>query len=754
MPLQPQRITTEADTLITLLQQTKEMPLKEAAQRLKIPQETLEAWASFLEEEGIVAIKYKFTTPYLSYVGTSDKKGMKFSDDFKKKLDLAEKGGDMEHIESVMQSIEALIRTGDFPKLPDNYDSLITKIKSMNEHISEKRPENARMLDSSIQEIESALEQAHSLVDSGKFDDATKNYVQIHAMLADIMLALKSLQAEVMKRKISETSDIQTLLEEAYTLMSQGKTEEANEIYQQLDNIYKALPHNYVEKKHEIEKTMAKLNKDLAASLDKKRIAAVQEGSTKITGTLAKGNGFLKQNNLAEAEKSYLSAREIFTSLPPGFLAQKRKLQAGLIKLYEEISAARERLFMAKFNAAAQQLQVHLQRIYSLLQAGSVNEALSAYGSAKKTFDLMPSGFLNEKLALQSKLLEAYNQLVSAYQASSTSEMQKKTEQINSLLTQVGAAASSGIYDEASKFYSDVREVFKSLPAGFLKEKTELQQRILDAYEMLITVSGKQVTLDVRNKVDEVNKILDEAFNYLKHKREGLAHELYFQAINLYNKMPSGFLQSKAQLRSRMLMLYRELISKLDTPAREDFTESAESKYREILKLIVNVRHYIAKKQFDLIEPEYRNIVRLFSQLPLGFAQRSTQVLKEIKEIGQEAKLYNLLNRLPSVSSEQELKQALDDIYSIRQFVARECVEDSELINYAQSVYNQHLQRLTAKQNFAPKPFSQQAPPQPAPTVPEAMQPPQSLDELQEKISQLKQKAKPDVVMPGHDSMR
>jgi hypothetical protein len=796
--IEPQKITTEADTLITLLQAAKEIPLKEAAQKLNIPQETLEAWASFLEEEGIISIKYKFTTPYLSYVGGSGKSGMSYTDEFKKKVASVEKGEDIEALQGLLQSIDSLIKQGDFPRLPDNYDSLLSRIKGISEHISEKNPEHASVFDATLQGIQSALEQAHDLASNGKFDDATKNYVQIHSMLTDVLMELKKLEDEVVKKKISESSDVQALLEEAYTLMNEGKIEQANEIYQQLNVIYAELPRNYVQKKQEIEKTMAKLNRDLAASVDRKHIIAVQQGSAKIADLVAQGNNALKKNSLEDAEKAYLSARKEFSALPPGFLGQKRKLQESLLRLYEDISSGREKLFFGQFSNAAQQLESQLSQLYSLIKVGRINEAVSTYGSAKKTFDSMPSGFLNEKLALQSKLLEAYNQLVTAYQTTSKSDMQKKTEKINETIVQIGNFVASGIYDEASKLYTEVRETFRSLPPGFLKEKTELQQLILDTYERLITFSGQKVAQDVHNKVDEVNKILDEAFNFLKHKRDGLAHELYMQSIILYNKLPSGFLQSKSQLRQRMLGLYREIITKLDTPAREDFTESAESKYNEILKLIVNTRHYIGKKQFDMIEPEYRNIIKLFSQLPIGFAQRSTQLMKEMKEIGQEVKLYKLLGILATLTSTAEIGKALEEIYPIKQFVAQNCLEDVELSNYADAVCNQYVQRMTLKKGkegrvIMPALFRKPAEPQlPSPDLMAVQQPaineplpgqapemaiqqpsiqlnempPASeqqaqeeafahgIDELQEKIQQLKEKAKPSVVMPGTDPMR
>ena len=59
-------VETEADELIRLLSRIPEISMIEASKQLKVPEATIELLATFLEEEGIVSIQYKLTTPYLS----------------------------------------------------------------------------------------------------------------------------------------------------------------------------------------------------------------------------------------------------------------------------------------------------------------------------------------------------------------------------------------------------------------------------------------------------------------------------------------------------------------------------------------------------------------------------------------------------------------------------------------------------------------------------------------------------------------
>ena len=70
----PKTVKTEVDSLLEFVRNKKEVSFEEAARFFTLPLATIEAWASFLEEEGMVSIKYKFTTPYFVYKDTTIKK--------------------------------------------------------------------------------------------------------------------------------------------------------------------------------------------------------------------------------------------------------------------------------------------------------------------------------------------------------------------------------------------------------------------------------------------------------------------------------------------------------------------------------------------------------------------------------------------------------------------------------------------------------------------------------------------------------
>jgi len=58
-------ISTAVDSLVELIKEKKRILLEEASKELKIPENIIMEWATFLEEEGILNIDYKFSKTFL-----------------------------------------------------------------------------------------------------------------------------------------------------------------------------------------------------------------------------------------------------------------------------------------------------------------------------------------------------------------------------------------------------------------------------------------------------------------------------------------------------------------------------------------------------------------------------------------------------------------------------------------------------------------------------------------------------------------
>jgi len=70
---QQEELKTEVDAFLELVKKYRKMSLIDAAKEMNVPVQTIQLWADFLVEEGILGIEYKFTTPYVFIL--EEKKG-------------------------------------------------------------------------------------------------------------------------------------------------------------------------------------------------------------------------------------------------------------------------------------------------------------------------------------------------------------------------------------------------------------------------------------------------------------------------------------------------------------------------------------------------------------------------------------------------------------------------------------------------------------------------------------------------------
>lgn len=63
--MQDEIIKTGVDELLALLNYSSKIPLTDAAKKLNVHIDVVQAWVDFLVEERIIGIEYKFTTPYI-----------------------------------------------------------------------------------------------------------------------------------------------------------------------------------------------------------------------------------------------------------------------------------------------------------------------------------------------------------------------------------------------------------------------------------------------------------------------------------------------------------------------------------------------------------------------------------------------------------------------------------------------------------------------------------------------------------------
>ena len=90
-------IETGVDKLVRFLRGKGSIPVSEAAQEIGVTTKVIEQWATFLMEEKIIGIDYKFTTPYIHLIETDlDEDILNYKKKFKKEVS---KDGSDDHVE-------------------------------------------------------------------------------------------------------------------------------------------------------------------------------------------------------------------------------------------------------------------------------------------------------------------------------------------------------------------------------------------------------------------------------------------------------------------------------------------------------------------------------------------------------------------------------------------------------------------------------------------------------------------------------
>lgn len=683
MPIKPKKVTTSADLLMSLLRDVKEISLEDAAKNLGVPMATLENWATFLEEERALTIKYKFTTPYLVYTDPSASKQHPATVQFREKLmPEAEMEEGVERVGELIEKAEAQTRKGEFGSVKQTLTMLLAEARSLKESLH-LEPGKKLNVDKKLSELELSMQRANYYADTGKFDAANKLYYSALAEIKDLLLSLKKAKGAIEKEREQERiTDIKQLLDKAYSLMESGKLDEAMELYEQLNRRYRTLPNEFLQRKEEIEKNLIKLNKDISLSLDRQSIALMKEGSKKIIELIKQCKDATGKGDFTKAEEAYYEIRKAFEKLPSGFAKEQRDLKRQILELFEAIAAKRKETLTQAFLKSQKQLTDSLAIIERGISSGNFSQSSAEYNSVKKIYDSVPEEFLKEKLQMYEQLRVAYQKLMQLYSEQSSKKMGEKSEEIRRLLIMMKEQVDSNSIKSAEETYGKIKEAFISLPPGFVSEKTELQRMIIQGYEYFLSRSESYFNADIAAKKAAIERLMGDALSYLKSGRIELAEEVYNEIIKEYNQFAPGFSYEMSALRPRLLDVYREIIIRKQSQLIRDTSTDVSSKYNEIRKLLVESHMNVNRRMFELLEPDYHRIRKLFNELPLGFIRENYQLSKSISNL---AKIVDFNKKIIAAEKAMhekspELKTILDEAMALRKGLPE--AEAKNLVDY------------------------------------------------------------------------
>lgn len=560
---EPEAVRTGADKLLELVKSAKELPMSGAASQLGVTLQTVEAWANFLEEDGLIAIKYRFTTPYVAI--PEEPRLKKGQEALAPVVEFTELKAELGGMQDLLSKASNEKTSGEFSLLRQTYLTLLGKLRFAHEELFSKAgisPQRKVAISDGVRALGETLQEASSHASEGRFDQASISYARLYGQARALIGEMESLYEQMMTlRSVQETKDYRDIIGKAYELISEGKVREAGELYDKLKFAHENLSREFVEKKRLMEDDLVKFNKDLARKVDQLNLDRLKRVGARIGVLLRAGDKLLGKGEFDSAVSCYFAIKKEYSSLPPGFAEEKKEIQARVLEFYNQLAMQHEKTARKKFESSAREASALIQECKEHVKAGKVQQAIAAYRQLKQLYTLLPAGFLKEKAELQEKILPLYSLINSLYTRESVNELNEGSGEILSLVGSMREHTQRGEMREAEQAYDALQKLYRRMPKGFLHEETTLQSQIVQAYEDFLKKAKQLEAGSFSAAVAKLEKLLGEAESCLKRSDYAAANSAYLEVRKIYAGLPHGFVAKKTELRERVLRLYRAVLA-------------------------------------------------------------------------------------------------------------------------------------------------------------------------------------------------
>ncbi|HIH42618.1 TPA: hypothetical protein HA246_03160 [Candidatus Woesearchaeota archaeon] len=693
---QKEVVTTEVDELIKLVQTRKEISIADAAKALSTSEAAVEQFADLLQEEGILELKYKFTTPYLSYKSgeraehlmAEQKKAESFYVETPKESDEESTGSEAENDEDLPESL----RKKGFGKATlDEKSATQTKTTTI------EIPEPAAIV---------------SEDDKQKLLDAATELAR--------------------QKPISEkVADFNSVILQVYEDMKNGNFDTAKELYNLITHYYEALPEKYTNEKDKIVDQLVGLSKKLAVNIDMFNENEFNDKVKKIT-ELGRGcYNLIDKKNFNDASQKFTELKELYSQLPNGFLEKKSELHDKLVKLHEALVTNRAKVYSADLSRKSAIIAKHLDNGWNALEKEDVDTAVKIYQEIRKVQKALPSGFMQKKIQVGEKITEFYEELASMRAEISTEEFRHKQSQLRTLLEKVKQYAdtastgtklnissadktgtkisSTSVLENAENINSNIstavelfrqaKQVFASLPKGFLEEKSAIETEMFKLDKQLLQSRLSLSMAELKDKKTKILSLITLAEKYIAKDEPDLAATIYDEILNIYNTLPTGYLEEKTKLKTKMLDVYKRSVLRADSMYLKNVDAKVQEHYSQLLQLIINAHKHVEAKDFKALTTDYEYIKKVYEELPVGFIKNKLKIVDEISKVGIELELLGKTEELKNtyLDDYKKAEQLLTEVYRLYDYLQQNSPEDRNLLDYVKDASAPYTIKLLEK---------------------------------------------------------
>lgn len=365
-------IETGVDKLVKLINEKKKISIQEAAKQLGMSLVVVEEWADFLEEEGVISIEYKFTTPYLVVKESSKKEIEVKAKEFKSKKDSFVRKSEVTL--SYLDKNSEIFGTiqNEFDLLKDNLQGGLGKIKTDLKKMEQFEAQK-RNIDKEIREQEALFKDKIQELDSQIIKEQ-KKYASIIQQIKAEDKNLESKQKEtesikdmevILEKKVKEVeAELKKIEDKIKT--KDYEIDEAGKHIKYLRNVAKEAKDDLIKNKKEIDHL-------LETSLShEKEILKLQDNI--IKKAKEKKDEINKEMNIEKAAKSF-----------DKFFAKKSEIDSMLTKVNKDRDDLRKDLVSLIKSAKAFNLSTSSSKFK--VEAEAIQKRYATIEKKKKLFE-------------------------------------------------------------------------------------------------------------------------------------------------------------------------------------------------------------------------------------------------------------------------------------------------------------------------------------------------------------------------------
>ncbi len=653
-------VQTEADELIRVLSTVPEMSIPDIAKQLRISESTVESISTFLEEEGLLAIQYKLTTPYVSLTDKSPRiiappapaSNTQDTLELSKDFSLADLEKQVEWLSDSWVSLteaELISKTTLFLDKLSKIASVVVTEGGPLAHSISVRNELAAALRVN-EEIKKHLQMGERSVAQDLFGD-------LILRLRGLIKKAHALSLMVQYAPLLPENSMQVMTK-VRELVEQKRFEEAESLYSLLKQKATEFPKTFYKKELQFDSDLSQLNQDLFSAAETHRATHFKTLSLEMGKMLVEAKALIGKKEVSIAEQRMRQLRLLLAQLPDLYPNQKSEMESKVMRLQNEVLALKGTYHSQAFANKTAILGNLIARMDEAIKKSDMESAADYYRDMKTHFQSLPDSFPDRKMSLQQDILKAFERLTEAYKQYNLSQFAVMEKELLGTLAEMAVRVKSHEYESAAAHYHKIKQIFYNLPAGHLQRKVELQQDILSVFDVFKKNYPQAMLQQFMRVQADIKAELELGHKSLVQGDIAGSWSRYYHLLELFRRLPVIGPDQRREIRMHVLGFYRTLLQVTDQNHLKRLDDQQNDGYQRMLSLIMRFHDLVHERAFSQLPQTFTLIAGLFHELPLKIAQADTRLKHEIAMLGKEVVLYQQATMLEGQRKHGENEKA------------------------------------------------------------------------------------------------